>query len=240
MDSIIKLEGNFDSEVKLNKEGKYVVIVKSSLEDKENSESIFFVEMTKKQWDSVKNKEGKLYITGKMMVKKNKKDIPFVYVISKNVSETKEIKVKSKSKKKVENIETVVNCVEEKREDNAIDKSDLKKEFKINKQVISWFRDMPKESFIEVEAKKIRIMQECHNNFRFPIEITEKNKNDLGNPIAVRDLGNGEYELLVGIKPYIKAKLFDKKLKVFVTNLTREEFEKEYNIIKKKSKIKKI
>lgn len=230
----IQLEGHLDSEVKLNKEGKYVVIVKSSLEDKENSESILFVEMTKKQWDRVKNKEGKLYITGKMMVKKNKKDIPFVYVISMNVSETKEIKNKLKSKKKDENIETPVSCVEEKKEDDAIEKSDLKKEVKINKQIISWFRYIPKESFIEVEAKKIRIMQECHNNFKLSIDITEKNKNYSGNPIAVSDLGNGEYELLVGIKSYVKAKLFDKKLKVFVTDLTREEFEKEYNIVKKK------
>lgn len=224
MDSIIRLEGHLDSEVKLNKEGKYVVIVKSSLEDKENSESIFFVEMTKKQWDRVKNKEGKLYITGKMMVKKNKKDIPFVYVISTNVSLTKEIK------KKVKNIETVVSCVEEKKEDDGVDKKETK-EIKVSKPFVSWFRTIPEESYIEVEAKKIRIMQECHNNFRFLINITEKNKNDLGNPIAVRDLGNGEYELLVGINPYVKAKLFDKKLKAFVTDLTREEFEKEYNII---------
>ena len=67
MKSRIRLEGILDSEVKF---------------------------MTKNQWNGIKNKENNLIITGHIIVKKNKKDIPFIYVISTGINEVKRKKRK--------------------------------------------------------------------------------------------------------------------------------------------------
>ena len=210
MKSSIRLEGILDSEVKLNNDGKYVVILKSNILNKENSESIFFVEMTKNQWNGIKNKENNLIITGHIIVKKNKKDIPFIYVISTGINE-----VKRKEKKKVKNVDKVII-------------SSTKKEIKNKPERIFWFENIPEDQFILVNANDITMVESCHINFTVKIHMSEQEQSN--KPICIRALDNGEYVLVAGLHTYIRAKLLNTHVKAFVTELYRKEFVEKYNL----------
>ncbi|NKF08818.1 hypothetical protein J1C67_19275 (plasmid) [Clostridium gasigenes] len=210
MKSSIRLEGILDSEVKLNNDGKYVVIVKSNILNKENSESIFFVEMTKNQWNGIKNKENNLIITGHIIVKKNKKDIPFIYVISTGINE-----VKRQEKKKVKNVDKVII-------------SSTKKEIENKPERIFWFENIPEDQFILVNANDITMVESCHINFTVKIHMSEQEQSN--KPICIRALDNGEYVLVAGLHTYIRAKLLNTHVKAFVTELSRKEFVEKYNL----------
>lgn len=203
MKSRIRLEGILDSEVKLNNEGKYVVILKNNVQNKENSESIFFVEMTKKQWNSVENKENNLIIIGQIIVKKNKKDIPFIYVICTGITELK------KKEKKV-----IIRST--------------RKEIKNNPERIFWFENIPEDQFIVINANDITMVESCHINFTVKIHMSEKEHPN--KPICIRVLDNGEYVLVAGLHTYIRAKLLNTHVKAFVTELSRKEFVEKYNL----------
>lgn len=89
----------------------------------------------------------------------------------------------------------------------------------------NWFRP---DEVIEVETKKIKLVENAHlatAELDFHGKLKKmRDSGKPGGPIAVRDLDNGEYALVMGLTSYIAAKVLDiEKIPVVVRNMTNKE-----------------
>ena len=84
-----------------------------------------------------------------------------------------------------------------------------------------------------MDINKVKLIEEIHKSAIFPIfNIKKMSEYEELAPIAVRPLGNGEYGLVTGLRTFIIGKLFSRNLKVYVTELSREEFKEKYSLEK--------
>ena len=225
--SVVLYDCRIDGEFKEVSKNVFHCIVKTKFDGVDSAPSIVLIEVNKAQfsyletYDYKDNEVGYFDIKGSFEVRKNKKDIPFlllkatsVKLSSKRVAENKRKQEKKKEKIKKEK-------AQKKLENNSYDFS-------------YWYK---KIEFLGLERKvldsyKIKLIDEEHLN---PTNV-EFNKNYILNTnlvAVVEPIENSdEYKLILGWKPLLASKLFDKKITCYITNKTKEELSNEFANIK--------
>lgn len=214
--SLVKLYNcKIDSELKEGKNEEYNCITKAYIGE-EKLESIFYLSLDKEQYKYVSGLDYKntlFNMKGVIQVRKNKKDIPFIYF-------------------KCSYIESLEDIAEAKK----------KKKEKMNKkqQKIEWISKIPnaQENLVELDPQKIKFVDEIHKH-KVMIDIGGV-KEDYIPKLAVNPIeGTDEYSLVFGFRGLILAKMLDLKVMAYITDCNREELLKQIGIKEKKKKNKK-
>lgn len=210
----IKISGKItDSEIK-EKDGKYYLILNTSLDKKENTKSLVYVDIRPKIYNNIKDsyKNSHVVIAGSVQAKKTKKEVPYIFVKCENFSLVT-------NKKKIKKIDKELEI-----ENKEVDLKPSEKEIK--KIFINWYDKMDKEDFELIETAKVGLVEDEH--LKATMFFNKECKYD-DRPIAVRKLDDGTYTLVTGFKCYVYAKLLNKPyIKAHITQLSCKEFKDKY------------
>lgn len=213
--SLVKLYNcKIDSDLKEGKNEDYTCITKTYVGE-EKLESIFYLSLDKEQYEYVNGLDYKntlFNMKGVIQVRKNKKDIPFIYFKCSYIGSLEDIE-KVKEKKKLKN----------------------KKQEKLD-----WLGKIPnvEENLVELDPKKVRFMDDIHKQ-KTIIDIGSV-KDDYVPILAVNPIeGTDEYSLVFGFRGLILAKMLDLKVRAYITDCNREELLKMVGLNEKKKKNKK-
>lgn len=220
--AFIQVLGTINKILSENENGGATVLFKIEPENKNLSASIIMVEFKKKHWDKIKNSPLdlitiKLHGRYELRLKNGK---PFIYMKCETIR-----KIKQK------NIELEQQQVES----NLKDKPKKKKSKKVINENFNghWYELISEEEFKDIDISKVKLVEEVHLKAILPIfNLKKMREYEELSPIAVRRLDKGEYGLVAGLRTYIVAKLFDRHLKAYVTDLSREEFKQKYSLEK--------
>lgn len=224
---VILYECRIDGEFKEVSKDIFHCIVKSKFDKCEGASSIVLIEVNKQQLSYLEtyeyrdNEVGHFDIKGTFEVRKNKKDIPFlllkaisVRLSAKRVADNKKKLEKKKEKKKKEKLENNLD-------NNSEDFSKWHKKIELlglEKKVL--------------DATKIKLLDEEHLKHTI-VDFSKKyvlNKELIAVVEPIKD--SDEYKLILGWKPLITAKLFDKEITCYITNKTKDELRNELANIK--------
>lgn len=206
--SVIYIMGKIDRILKENVDG-VIVLFKNIPNHKKLKETIFMVNISKKQWNKlkdIKDKENEeIRLIGEMDVRtKNTK--PHIYVECIDIIRTKKI-------------------------NNRINKILNKKNVEIIEKNEPWFNLIPQEQFKKIDINKVRLIEGLHlNSVTKNINMQMLSRIKHLNPIAVKLNEDGEYELITGIKSYIVAKLLSRNVKAYITDLDINIFRTKYKM----------
>lgn len=220
---VVLYDCRIDGEFKEVSKNVFHCIVKTKFDGVDGAPSIVLLEVTKahlaylETYDYKDSEIAYFDIKGSFEVRKNKKDIPFLLL--------KATSVKLSSKRVADNRRNL----EKKRA--KIKEEKAKKKLENNSYDFSyWYK---KIEFLGLEKKvldsyKIKLIDEEHLN---PTNV-EFNKNYILNTnlvAVVEPIENSdEYKLILGWKPLLASKLFDKKITCYITNKTKEELSNEF------------
>lgn len=221
VNSRIFIIGALDREPIINGDGTVDLVLTNVIDEharkdiKNKGNSIFLVKLSKVQWKSKKksllkpNKEVK--VIGHIKALVNKKGVPFIYVSPQSV-EVLDIYNKDKEHrvKQFKGLSSQIN--------------------EINKKYIPWRNTVDDSEFIVLDPAKVILEDEDHINAQFNWLDLKKGRTYTNYTVAVRKIDEDKYALVSGIGRYIVAKIFNKKLSAYVTDLTREEFVEEFDI----------
>jgi hypothetical protein len=226
VNSRITLFGKIDKDPKVNEDGTIDLIVTNEIEEdakkdiKKLGKSIFLIRLTNKQAETYikKLKKDNIYLEARGYVKSmvNKKGAPYIYISPDSINYFDEEKEKKKllnKKPKINNIKTKVN------------------EPEINKKsgYVDWRQFFEPSDFVTIHSSKIKIVDEEHLNAKLTYVNLEMARNtEKKISIAVRPLENGEYALVSGIRKFIAAKVLEKSVDCYITDLNSEEFKEKF------------
>lgn len=188
------------------KEGCYQALVKANQND---MESIILLEINKKHYNFLQSfdyKKININIKGEIQVRKNQKDIPFLFFKAIRIERSESKSIKNRRSKDEEIF-----------------------------QKFNWIKEIGKlECEVkELDSRNIKFINEKHIK-RIQIDISRKVINKFlessseNVKVAVRPIENTEnYELLIGWRIMILSKLFDKNVKCYVVDKSREELVQE-------------
>ena len=222
INSGIVITGSLDREPKIREDGTVDLILTNTIDEharkdmQDKGNSIILVKLSKVQWKSKKksllkpNKEIKVIGHVKALV--NKKGTPFIYVSPQSIEiyEVPEVKDIKEINKKFKGISNQINVV--------------------NKTYIPWRKAVDKSEFIELDPAKVILEDEDHVNAQFNWLDFKNGRSRKDFTVAVRKIDEDKYALVSGIARYIIAKVFNENLSAYVTDLTREEFAREFDI----------
>jgi hypothetical protein len=222
INSRIVITGSLDREPKIREDGTVDLILTNTIDEyarkdmQDKGNSIILVKLSKVQWKSKKksllkpNKEIKVIGHVKALV--NKKGTPFIYVSPQSIEiyEAPEVKDIKEINKKFKGISNQINIV--------------------NKTYIPWRKAVDKSEFIELDPAKVILEDEDHVNAQFNWLDLKNGRSRKDFTVAVRKIDEDKYALVSGIARYIIAKVFNENLSAYVTDLTREEFAREFEI----------
>lgn len=211
--SLVKLYNcKVDSELKEGKNEEYNCITKAYVGE-EKLESIFYLSLDKEQYEYVNGLDYKntlFNMKGIIQVRKNKKDVPFLYFKCSYIESLSDIAKAKKNKKEKMN----------------------KKQAKID-----WINNIPnaEENLVELDAKKIKFIDEIYKQ-KAMIDIGSV-RDDYVPKLAVNPIeGTDEYSLVFGFRGLILAKILDLKVMAYVTDCNREELLELVGVNEKKRK----
>lgn len=222
INSRIVITGSLDREPKIREDGTVDLILTNTIDEharkdmQDKGNSIILVKLSKVQWKSKKksllkpNKEIKVIGHVKALV--NKKGTPFIYVSPQSIEiyEAPEVEDIKEINKKFKGISNQINVV--------------------NKTYIPWRKAVDKSEFIELDPAKVILEDEDHVNAQFNWLDFKNGRARKDFTVAVRKIDEDKYALVSGIARYIIAKVFNENLSAYVTDLTREEFAREFEI----------
>ncbi|MDK2586811.1 hypothetical protein QOZ83_13180 [Romboutsia sedimentorum] len=222
INSRIVITGSLDREPKIREDGTVDLILTNTIDEyarkdiQDKGNSIILVKLSKVQWKSKKksllkpNKEIKVIGHVKALV--NKKGTPFIYVSPQSIEiyEVPEVKDIKEINKKFKGISNQINVV--------------------NKTYIPWRKAVEKSEFIELDPAKVILEDEDHVNAQFNWLDLKNGRSRKDFTVAVRKIDEDKYALVSGIARYIIAKVFNENLSAYVTDLTREDFAREFEI----------
>lgn len=208
----IKLKDcKIDSDFTKVNESTYICVSKAIIGE-ESLESIIYLELSNEHYEYINSfnyKELLFNLKGSFQIRKNKKDMPFMFFKVTSIINTEERKERLKQRTLIENRKKNKKKVQD---------------FKIH----NWIDYVPeiKEDSIEMKMDKIKIINKIHNNKAI---VDLKRKNTL---VVVKEIENtDEYELLIGYGTFVKCKILDLPANVYITDKTRNEFIKYVNDI---------
>lgn len=194
-----------DKDFKENKNGFYDTVAKSKIGEFEN---IIFLELSKDQFEYINKLDYKnilFNIKGHMQVKVNKKGIPFLYFKANFIMSIDEINKIKKDK---------LNQLKNKKNKNTPP----------NEKVFNWMEKLEELGYktIEVNTSDIILKDKEHLKSTTVDFSTKYLKNDL--KVVLKKLDNSDkYELILGWKALIGARVFDKKLTAYLVDVNRKD-----------------
>ena len=212
-----------DTDFKENKNGCYDTVAKAKIGKFEN---IVFLELDKEEFEYINQLDYKntpFNIKGHMQVKVNKKGLPFIYFKANfimSVEEVNKIKhAKAELLNKIKNQEK--NNGQDNKQHNV---KDNKQDTTQSNKCFKWEQKVEELGYeqIEVDTKDIVLKDKEHLK-NATINFSKKYlKYDL--KVAIKKIENSDkYELILGWKSLIGARMFDKKLTGFVVDVDRKE-----------------
>lgn len=199
-----------DSDFKENKEGAFNTIAKTMIGEFEN---IILLEITKDQYEylnSIDYKNLLFNIKGHMQIRKNKKDIPFLFFKANYIQSLDDLKklkqAKRKKKKKKNDLVASLNWHE---------KIEL----------------LDYEKIENFDCRKIKLVDEEHL-IPCKLEFNPKYLQDRELKAVIKKIEETDrFELILGWKDLLSAKFFDRDLSVYIVKENRKE------LVEKLSKI---
>ena len=214
----IKLKDcKIDSDFTKVNENTYSCVSKAIIGE-ENLESIIYLELSNEHYEYINKfnyKELLFNLKGIIQIRKNKKDIPFLFFKVSSIINTEERLQSIIERKKRFNEKAVM--------DNNATKKSCEIIYKPN-----WSEYIPglNDSLIEMKMDKIKII----NNIHAKKSIVDLNKS-IGIVVVKKIEDTDEYELIIGYSTFVKCKLLNLPAKVYITEKTRDEFIKYINNI---------
>ena len=184
----------------------------ASTDIKEKGDSIFLVKLSKNQWrrihKAVKKTDREISIMGFIKASINKKGTPFIYVSPIDIKIYPIPDVEELPKKRGFRVSTL---------SKSIDHKELPR--------ISWIDKLNEDDFIDLSPELIYLTEEEPLKSNISSICFSKYENeDLY--IAVRKTSCNRYALVSGINRFIVGKCLNKNFKAYVTELSRDEFNK--------------
>lgn len=99
-----------------------------------------------------------------------------------------------------------------------------KKEKKAKNELIGWYNEKELEEFIDIDVNKIELVNDIFNQGKAVIDLKNIKNKDINDYVVIKAIDNEKYELIMGIKAYIRAKVLNKTVKALITELDRESF----------------
>lgn len=220
LEDMIILRGKINKEPRFNEDGT-VDLVLTNRKTKKMGVSNFVIRLTEEQYKSQVQpriqSDTEICFQGLVKAAVTKKGIPYILVSCSNI-------LTSKADKSSIDKEVEMSKPKRQKENTFKEKSRQSK----NK----WYKMVEEDEFINIEVSKIKLVDPIH------MKLCNLNINLLGNdinkPVAVRENEEGIYELIVGVKSYIKAKILDiGMIKAYKTDLGREDFIREFKIVER-------
>lgn len=87
-----------------------------------------------------------------------------------------------------------------------------------------WYEEIEIEKFIDIDVNKIELINEIFYHGKAVIHLNTLNNENRNDYVVIKLIDNEKYELVMGIKAYIRAKVLNKKVKAIITDLDRESF----------------
>ena len=92
---------------------------------------------------------------------------------------------------------------------------------------IKWYDNLNKE-FIDIDINKIELKNEIFTKGKSVIDLSKLHEGT-ENHVLVKPIGEGKYELVMGISAYLRARILNTNVKAMVTNLDRAAFIEQLN-----------
>lgn len=217
MKSSITIKGKFEEnqKIKIYKDGSAETIVKI----KNQNYHQFSIAVLKISANLYKKHKARLEIkecshkfTGQCRIAVNSKGIPYLIVDVKEITKYQKHKDKLCGKVKESDVKEVEEIVTVK-----------------DKIPHQWYKRIKEEDYVEIDTDKICLVEDIHKKFKSVYGIYE----DIECKLAVRELEDGQYALVTGLRGYIIAKIFNKKTcKCYITDLAHNDFAEKYGIVK--------
>lgn len=220
VNSRVLIKGSLDRDPKMNDDGTVTLFFTNKIEShapidiKDKGDSIFLVKLSKNQWRRIhkaaKKPDREISIMGFIKASKNKKDIPFIYVSPIDIRVHPITSTDEPTKKRGFRVSTL---------SKSIDHKELPR--------ISWIDKLNEDDFIDLSPELIDLTEEEHLKSNISSICFSKYENeDLY--IAVRKISCDRYSLVTGMNRFIVGKCLNKNFKAYVTELSRDEFMKEF------------
>lgn len=206
--SRIIIQGTIDKEPKVNEDGSADIILINTYEEKANrdirgkGESVFLVKLRKKMYEKHKKQLNR------------EKQISIIGYIKTGVSK------KGKPFIYVSPVSI---------EFYPLEKMTIKKKkiFNTNTQQVPWWQLLNDEDFIEINANEIFVIDDKHLNAN--ISNVNLKRRNVPLYVAVKP-SNGKYELIIGLKSLLIAKIFNLNVKSYVTEQSYDELVEQFDI----------
>lgn len=214
----IKLKDcKIDSDFTKVNENTYSCVSKAIIGE-ENLESIIYLELSNEHYEYINKfnyKELLFNLKGIIQIRKNKKDIPFLFFKVSSIINTEE------------RLQSIIERKKRLKEKALMDNNSTKKSCEIIYKP-NWSEYIPglNDSLIEMKMDKIKII----NNIHAKKSIVDLNKS-IGIVVVKKIEDTDEYELIIGYSTFVKCKLLNLPAKVYITEKTRDEFIKYINNI---------
>ena len=214
----IKLKDcKIDSDFTKVNENTYSCVSKAIIGE-ENLESIIYLELSNEHYEYINKfnyKELLFNLKGIIQIRKNKKDIPFLFFKVSSIINTEE------------RLQSIIERKKRLKEKALMDNNATKKSCEIIYKP-NWSEYIPglNDSLIEMKMDKIKII----NNIHAKKSIVDLNKS-IGIVVVKKIEDTDEYELIIGYSTFVKCKLLNLPAKVYITEKTRDEFIKYINNI---------
>lgn len=208
----LKIKGKIEKEPKVDG-ARVFLTLKTNLYNKENTESILYVELPLSQWENIKDVylNTDVEINGQIQARKTKNGTPLTYVKATNANMLTEKKKKNNSKKK------------KKKEDIEVAESIENVNSKLEKKE-AWYKSIDDSEFIMIDSSEIELIEKIHMYGNVPFNLVK----GYDKPVAVRKMDNGKYALVVGMQSFFSARITNKPVKAYITELDHKEFVKAY------------
>lgn len=206
--SRIVIRGTVDKEPKVNKDGSADIILTNTYEETANKDirdkgdSIFLVKLRKRLYEKHKKQFNR------------QREISIIGYVKTGLS-----------KKGAPFVYVSPTSIEF----TKLSKINIKKNkiFKTKTQPIPWWQLLKDEDFIEISSSEIDIIDDRHlNGCVSELNIKRRNTSLC---VAVKPY-NGRYELIIGLKPLMIAKVFNLNVKAYVTDESYDELVERFDI----------
>lgn len=193
--------------------------------------------------------ENIMFIQGNYSILKNKKEVPFAKIEVTRIGEYKKDKVlkigklrnevfedykkldleKIQEKYKHLGVSDAIKGIYENIENEKINKIKQSRSKQTNSKEIKWYDKKDNLKFVSLDVNKIEVKDEIYSKGKIQIELKKVFGSEYINHVVVKNIGNEKYELVMGVKAYIRAKILNKNVQAYITDMDRDEFIKYIN-----------
>lgn len=105
-----------------------------------------------------------------------------------------------------------------------------KEHIHINKR--EWYQDSNiQNKLVYVDINKIELRNDIFFSGKATIDLKRLHDETKDNHVVIKTIDDDKYELIMGVSPYLRAKILNKDVKALITDLDRDSFIKQHYIL---------